>query len=54
MSDLGLLTYYLGLEVHQRPGVITVCQAAYATKLLERAGMSDCNAVRVPMELVYV
>jgi hypothetical protein len=25
MSDLGLLTYYLGLEVKQRPGEITVC-----------------------------
>jgi hypothetical protein len=26
MSDLGLLSYYLGIEVHQKPGEITLCQ----------------------------
>ena len=30
--------------------MISVCQAAYATKLLERSWMSDCNVVHVPME----
>jgi hypothetical protein len=32
MSDLGLLSYYLGLEVKQKPGDITICQSAYAEK----------------------
>ena len=32
MSDLGLLTYYLGLEVKQKPGEMTICQSAYAEK----------------------
>jgi hypothetical protein len=34
MSDLGLLSYYLGIEVHQKPGEITLCQEAYAKKIL--------------------
>jgi hypothetical protein len=25
MSYLGLLSYYLGIEVHQKPGEITLC-----------------------------
>jgi len=50
MSDLGLLRYYLGLEVNQEGGRITITQTAYATKMLERAGMKDCYAVHAPME----
>jgi hypothetical protein len=30
MSDLGLLSYYLGIEVKQKPGEIKICQNAYA------------------------
>jgi hypothetical protein len=50
MSDLGLLSYYLGIEVKQAAGEITLGQAAYAGKLLDKAGMGDCNPVHVPME----
>jgi hypothetical protein len=34
MSDLRLLHYYLRLEVKQSEEGITVCQSAYATKIL--------------------
>jgi hypothetical protein len=50
MSDLGLLSYYLGMEVNQKPGEITVCQRAYATKIVEQCGMKGCNPVDIPME----
>jgi hypothetical protein len=50
MSDLGALRYYLGLEVRQGQGRTSVSQGAYASKLLERAGMADCNSTRTPME----
>jgi hypothetical protein len=50
MTDLGLLTLYLGIEVSQMPGEITLKQSAFAAKLLEKAGMADCNRVHVPME----
>jgi transposase InsO family protein len=50
MSDLGLLTYYLGIQVEQRKGVTTLCQSAYTLKILEQAGMTGCNSYHVPME----
>ena len=50
MSDLGLLSYYLGIEVRQSPRNIFLCQSGYATKILEKAGMMDCNPAHVPME----
>ncbi|WVZ58506.1 hypothetical protein U9M48_008777 [Paspalum notatum var. saurae] len=49
MSDLGLLSYYLGIEVRQGKEAIELCQSAYALKLLERAGLKGCNAAQVPM-----
>jgi hypothetical protein len=45
MSDLGLLSYYLGIEVEQESRGITLCQSADAKKLLERGGMSGCKGV---------
>ena len=50
MNDLGLLTYYLGIEVQQKPEGITLCQEAYAKKILESCGMDDCKPTHVPME----
>ncbi|WVZ95085.1 LOW QUALITY PROTEIN: hypothetical protein U9M48_040890 [Paspalum notatum var. saurae] len=50
MSDLGLLTYYLGIEVEQGTDSITLRQSAYARKLLERRGMAGCRANKTPME----
>jgi cytochrome c peroxidase len=50
MSDLGLLSYYLGIEVAQMKGTISLCQRSYAEKILEAAGMSSCNSCHTPME----
>ena len=36
MSDLGLLSYYLGLEVNQQGSEITISQSAYAKKIVEQ------------------
>jgi hypothetical protein len=51
MSDLGLLSYYLGLEVTQGVHGITLRQSAYAIKILEKAGLVGCNASAMPMEM---
>lgn len=51
MSDLGPLTYYLGLEVTQGAHGIMLLQGAYATKILEKAGMATCNPSATPMEM---
>jgi hypothetical protein len=50
MSDLGLLSYYLGLEVKQGAAGITISQSAYEVKILEVAGMAGCNACHTAME----
>jgi hypothetical protein len=50
MSDLGRLHYYLGLEVSQSEEGITLCQNAYAAKILETAGMTGCKSTCTPME----
>jgi hypothetical protein len=50
MSDLGLLSFYLGIEVQQRQNGICISQAGYARKVLERAGMGSCNPCHTPME----
>ncbi|KAE8767964.1 hypothetical protein D1007_60605 [Hordeum vulgare] len=50
MSDLGLLTYYLGIEVKQGDSEITLCQAGYARKVLELAGMEACRPCHTPIE----
>jgi hypothetical protein len=50
MSDLGLLSYYLSLEVTQGACGITLRQGAYATKILEKAGMAACHPSATDME----
>lgn len=51
MSDHGRLTYYLGIEVVQHQGGITLNQTRYAQKILEEARMKDCNLVHTPMDI---
>ena len=50
MSDLGELTYYLGIEVTQHQEGVALSQRRYAMKILEDAGMKACNPVQTPME----
>ncbi|GJU08319.1 ribonuclease H-like domain, reverse transcriptase, RNA-dependent DNA polymerase [Tanacetum coccineum] len=50
MSDLGLLAYYLGIEVTQTNGDISIKQSAYASKILKEARMIDCNETLILMD----
>ena len=50
MSDLGALSYYLGIEVRQEKEELTLGQSAYASKLLEQSGMAECKPCMTPME----
>lgn len=47
MSDLGQLTYYLGIEVCQHENGITLVQRRYVS---EEDGMDKCNHVHTAME----
>jgi hypothetical protein len=50
MSDLGILSFYLGIEVHQGDFGITLRQTTYAKRVVELAGFTDCNPALTPME----
>ena len=49
MKDLGLMHYFLGLEVWQKPGEIFLTQEKYAVDILQRFGMQDYKSMSVPM-----
>ncbi|XP_021309131.1 uncharacterized protein LOC110432675 [Sorghum bicolor] len=50
MSDMGPLSFYLGIEVHQDDSGITLRQTAYAKRVVELVGLTDCNPALTPME----
>ncbi|KAJ0868674.1 putative RNA-directed DNA polymerase [Helianthus annuus] len=50
MSDLGKLTYYLGIEVCQDNTGIMIKQESYASKILKEARMETCNPSQCPLE----
>ena len=50
MGDLGLLSYYLGIEVEQKEGLIMLKQSSYVKKVLLQFEMGECNATKLPME----
>jgi hypothetical protein len=48
MKDLGLMHYFLLLEVWQKPGEIFLSQSKYAIDVLRRFGMLDCKSMSTP------
>ncbi|GKA20528.1 zinc finger, CCHC-type containing protein [Tanacetum coccineum] len=50
MSDLGLLAYYLGIEVTQTGGEITIKQTGYINKILKETSMMESNDTKIPMD----
>jgi hypothetical protein len=50
MSDLGMLTYYLGIDVRQEKDEMFLSQICYARKILEKGGMKAYNPCQVPMQ----
>ena len=45
MTDIGLMSYYLGLEVKQMEEGIFISQASYTKDILKKFNMFDCNPV---------
>jgi hypothetical protein len=50
MKDLGLMHYFLGLEVGQSPERIFLNQGKYAIEILKRFEMLECKYMNTPME----
>jgi hypothetical protein len=49
MSDLGMMNYFLGMEVMQSSHGIFTCQKKYASDILKRFKTQDCKLVGTPM-----
>ncbi|CAM8934687.1 unnamed protein product [Rhodiola kirilowii] len=49
MTDLGVMKYFLGVEIIQGNSGIFMCQRRYAREILERFKLESCNAVRNPI-----
>jgi hypothetical protein len=49
MKDLGLMHYFLGLEVWKRHGEIFLAQGKYTVDVLKRFGMMDCKSMSASM-----
>jgi hypothetical protein len=50
IKDLGLMHYFLGLEVWQSPGRIFLNQEKYVVEILKRFDMLECKSMNTPME----
>ena len=48
MSDLGMMHYFLGIEVVQSSTGIFISQKKYVREILDRFQMKDCNPVNTP------
>ena len=50
MKDLGLMHYFLGLEVWQRQKENFLGQGKYTIDILKRFGMLNCKSIATPMD----
>ena len=51
MTDLGLMKYFLVLEVTQTDQCIFICQHKNAIDILQRFGMDKCKPKKSPIAL---
>ena len=49
MKDMGLIHYFLGLEVWQKNGEIFLGQGGYAKEILKRFRVHDCGSMATPI-----
>ena len=49
MTDLGRMTFFLGMQVHQKQNEIFLCQHIYAKEFLKKFSMEECKPIATPM-----
>eukprot|EP00253_Pinus_taeda_P006031 PITA_06031 len=49
MKDMGLMHYFLGMELWQKDGEVFVSQGKYANEILRRFHMEKCKPMQTPL-----
>ena len=49
MKEMGLMHYFLGMEVLQKDGQVFVSQGKYANEILRRFHMEKCKPMQTPL-----
>jgi len=49
MTDLGLMTFFLGMEIKQGEHEVFVCQRKYAKEILKKFKLQECKEMNTPM-----
>ena len=50
MINIGLMAYYLGIEVKQKEEDIFISQESYAREILKKFKVENCKPISTPME----
>jgi hypothetical protein len=51
MTNLGEMSYFLGMEVQQNQCGIFICQQKYAKEILKKFKMEECKSMTTPMNV---
>ncbi|GKC70241.1 hypothetical protein Tco_1116124 [Tanacetum coccineum] len=54
MSMMGVMKFFLGLQIHQSPHVIFINQSQYTMELLRKHQMEKCDIVTTPMAIAKI
>ena len=49
MTYLGIMSYFLGMEIKQGQDQDFICQKKYAKEILKKFNMEDCKEMNTPM-----
>lgn len=49
MTDLGLMTFFLGMEIKQAEHEVFICQKKYSKEILKKFRLEECKEVSIPM-----
>ncbi|KAG6495020.1 hypothetical protein ZIOFF_042811 [Zingiber officinale] len=50
MTNIGLMTYYLGIEMNQKEDGSFISQAGYVREILKKCKMDDSKSINTPVE----
>ncbi|XP_048494625.1 uncharacterized mitochondrial protein AtMg00810-like [Beta vulgaris subsp. vulgaris] len=50
MTDLGKLSYFLGISMQRNPNSTFLCQKKYAEDIMQHANMTQCKPIATPVD----